>query len=214
MGAPILPGWLQVRRGDERVCQDLLPGHAADDARAGQGHLGHLRVVQVSRAALKARCSWRVLPARLLDLHGQRARLAPAAPMWGLGFCALFQASARVILDCRRTDELVDGPNASRITPAVSTCPPHRCARVAAEVGRPPCTATLPSPSWRLQALDRWENRLEALFEGRPYDALDAALTDTVSRFPVHIQPFRYAVVVLAALLPAGATYTAPATAT
>ncbi|PSC74699.1 phytoene synthase [Micractinium conductrix] len=59
---------------------------------------------------------------------------------------------------CRRTDELVDGPNASRITPA---------------------------------ALDRWENRLEALFEGRPYDALDAALTDTISRFPVHIQPFR-----------------------
>lgn len=49
-------GWLQVRRGDERVRQDLLPGHAADDARAGQGHLGHLRVVQVSRAALQAPC--------------------------------------------------------------------------------------------------------------------------------------------------------------
>ncbi|KAK9813000.1 hypothetical protein WJX72_007097 [[Myrmecia] bisecta] len=59
---------------------------------------------------------------------------------------------------CRRTDELVDGPNASRITPA---------------------------------ALDRWEERLEALFEGRPFDILDAALTDTVSRFPVSIQPFR-----------------------
>jgi phytoene synthase len=59
---------------------------------------------------------------------------------------------------CRRTDELVDGPNASRITPA---------------------------------ALDRWEERLEAAFEGRPYDSLDAALTDTVSRFPVDIQPFR-----------------------
>ena len=44
-----------------------------------------------------------------------------------------------------------------------------------------------------VQALDRWENRLEALFEGRPYDALDAALTDTVARFPVHIQPFRHA---------------------
>lgn len=59
---------------------------------------------------------------------------------------------------CRRTDELVDGPNASRITPA---------------------------------ALDRWEERLENVFEGRPYDSLDAALTDTVSRFPVDIQPFR-----------------------
>lgn len=38
------------------------------------------------------------------------------------------------------------------------------------------------------QALDRWEDRLEALFDGRPYDILDAALTDTVARFPVHIQ--------------------------
>ena len=36
-----------------------------------------------------------------------------------------------------------------------------------------------------MQALDRWEDRLEALFEGRPYDVLDAALTDTVSRYPV-----------------------------
>ncbi|WIA09514.1 hypothetical protein OEZ85_008910 [Tetradesmus obliquus] len=59
---------------------------------------------------------------------------------------------------CRRTDELVDGPNASRITP---------------------------------KALDRWEERLEALFDGRPYDELDAALTDTISQFPVEIQPFR-----------------------
>lgn len=35
---------------------------------------------------------------------------------------------------CRRTDELVDGPHASQITP---------------------------------EALDRWEQRLEAIFEGR-----------------------------------------------
>jgi len=33
-----------------------------------------------------------------------------------------------------------------------------------------------------LQALDRWEERLESLFEGRPYDMLDAALTDTIAR--------------------------------
>lgn len=59
---------------------------------------------------------------------------------------------------CRRTDELVDGPNASHITP---------------------------------MALDRWEQRLEDLFNGRPYDMLDAALSDTVSKFPVDIQPFR-----------------------
>ncbi|PNH00707.1 Phytoene synthase, chloroplastic [Tetrabaena socialis] len=59
---------------------------------------------------------------------------------------------------CRRTDELVDGPNASKITP---------------------------------KALDRWEERLEALFDGKPYDELDAALSDTIQRFPLHIQPFR-----------------------
>ncbi|CAL5365914.1 unnamed protein product [Camellia sinensis] len=59
---------------------------------------------------------------------------------------------------CRRTDELVDGPNASHITPT---------------------------------ALDRWESRLEDLFRGRPFDMLDAALSDTVSKFPVDIQPFK-----------------------
>ncbi|KAH9738553.1 Phytoene synthase [Citrus sinensis] len=59
---------------------------------------------------------------------------------------------------CRRTDELVDGPNASHITPT---------------------------------ALDRWESRLEDLFRGRPFDMLDAGLSDTVTKFPVDIQPFR-----------------------
>ncbi|KAJ8461587.1 hypothetical protein OPV22_034513 [Ensete ventricosum] len=59
---------------------------------------------------------------------------------------------------CRRTDELVDGPNASQMTPT---------------------------------ALDRWESRLEGVFAGRPYDMLDAALSDTVSKYPVDIQPFR-----------------------
>nr|CAB3454190.1 unnamed protein product [Digitaria exilis] len=55
---------------------------------------------------------------------------------------------------CRRTDELVDGPNASHISAL---------------------------------ALDRWESRLEDIFAGRPYDMLDAALSDTVANFP----PFR-----------------------
>jgi hypothetical protein len=40
-------------------------------------------------------------------------------------------------------------------------------------------------------ALDRWESRLEDIFAGRPYDMLDAALSDTVANFPVDIQPFR-----------------------
>ena len=37
-------------------------------------------------------------------------------------------------------------------------------------------------------ALDRWENRLEEIFNGRPYDMLDAALADAVQKFPVDIQ--------------------------
>ena len=38
------------------------------------------------------------------------------------------------------------------------------------------------------KALDRWEQRLDELFEGRPYDMYDAALSDTVSKYPVDIQ--------------------------
>ncbi|WJX39360.1 platinum sensitivity [Trifolium repens] len=59
---------------------------------------------------------------------------------------------------CRRTDELVDGPNADYMSSAV---------------------------------LDRWEDRLDDIFNGHPYDMLDAALTDTVSKFPLDIKPFR-----------------------
>ncbi|XP_075489597.1 phytoene synthase 2, chloroplastic-like [Primulina tabacum] len=59
---------------------------------------------------------------------------------------------------CRRTDELVDGPNAAHLSSAV---------------------------------LDRWEERLEDIFDGRPYDMLDAALTDTVHSFPLDIKPFK-----------------------
>ncbi|XP_073153760.1 phytoene synthase 2, chloroplastic-like [Henckelia pumila] len=59
---------------------------------------------------------------------------------------------------CRRTDELVDGPNAAHLSSAV---------------------------------LDRWEERLEDIFDGRPYDMFDAALTDTVHNFPLDIKPFK-----------------------
>lgn len=41
-----------------------------------------------------------------------------------------------------------------------------------------------------LQALDRWEERLRAAFEGRPSDLLDAALSATLTKFPLDIQPF------------------------
>ncbi|KAG6679522.1 hypothetical protein I3843_14G134900 [Carya illinoinensis] len=37
-------------------------------------------------------------------------------------------------------------------------------------------------------ALDRWKERLQEIFDGRPYDILDAALTDTVFKFPLDIK--------------------------
>lgn len=58
---------------------------------------------------------------------------------------------------CRRTDELVDGPNSKHFSSS---------------------------------ALDRWEERLYDIFNDKPYDLLDAALADTVKRFPVDLQPF------------------------
>ncbi|XP_058746476.1 phytoene synthase, chloroplastic-like [Vicia villosa] len=33
-------------------------------------------------------------------------------------------------------------------------------------------------------AMDRRESRLEELFQGRPFDMFDAALSDTISKFP------------------------------
>lgn len=38
------------------------------------------------------------------------------------------------------------------------------------------------------KVLDRWEERLQDIFEGRPYDVLDAALSHTVSKFPIHMK--------------------------
>ncbi|KAL9407394.1 hypothetical protein Peur_004366 [Populus x canadensis] len=68
------------------------------------------------------------------------------------------KATWAIYVWCRRTDELVDGPNAVLMSTAV---------------------------------LDRWEERLQEIFDGRPYDMLDAALTDTISKFPLDIKPFR-----------------------
>ncbi|KAL9455403.1 hypothetical protein AB3S75_010763 [Citrus x aurantiifolia] len=44
---------------------------------------------------------------------------------------------------------------------------------------------------WAIYVLDRWEERLQDIFYGRPYDMLDAALTDAVFKFPLDIKPFR-----------------------
>ncbi|CAK7339138.1 unnamed protein product [Dovyalis caffra] len=39
--------------------------------------------------------------------------------------------------------------------------------------------------------LDSWEERLQDIFDGHPYDMVDAALTDTVSKFCLDIKPFK-----------------------
>lgn len=39
--------------------------------------------------------------------------------------------------------------------------------------------------------LDRWETQLESLFNGQPLDDTDVAIVDTLTRFPLDIQPFR-----------------------
>ncbi|MEB3887408.1 15-cis-phytoene synthase CrtB [Lyngbya sp. CCY1209] len=41
------------------------------------------------------------------------------------------------------------------------------------------------------ETLDRWEEHLESIFAGNPIDEVDVALVDTLSRFPLDIQPFR-----------------------
>lgn len=65
---------------------------------------------------------------------------------------------------CRRTDELVDGPNAAYMSSGV---------------------------------LDRWEDRLHDIFNGHPYDMLDAALTHTLSKFPLDIKVLNYSLYTL-----------------
>ncbi|RRT37163.1 hypothetical protein B296_00030023 [Ensete ventricosum] len=87
------------------------------------------------------------------EARRKRAVEAPPAPLRGDLLDAAYERCGEVCAE--RTDELVDGPNASHITPT---------------------------------ALDRWSNRLEDLFAGRPYDMYDAALSDTVSKFPVDMQ--------------------------
>nr|ACY70872.1 phytoene synthase [Tripsacum sp. ZF-2009] len=130
-------------------------------------------VVLKQAALLKRQLRTPVLDARPQDMDMPRNGLKEAYDRCGeiceeyaktfyLGTMLMTEERRRAIwaiyVWCRRTDELVDGPNANYITPT---------------------------------ALDRWEKRLEDLFTGRPYDMLDAALSDTISRFPIDIQPFR-----------------------
>lgn len=45
--------------------------------------------------------------------------------------------------------------------------------------------------STTFETLDRWEEHLESLFAGRAIDDVDVALVDTLSKFPIDIEPFR-----------------------
>lgn len=59
---------------------------------------------------------------------------------------------------CRRTDEIVDGPNSNvMLTNEMS------------------------------KKLDDWEWRLEKIFDGKPVDPFDATLTDTLIACPLDI---------------------------
>ncbi|NEP19019.1 MAG: phytoene synthase [Leptolyngbya sp. SIO4C1] len=68
------------------------------------------------------------------------------------------QAIWAIYVWCRRTDELVDGPQGAFTTEST---------------------------------LADWEAQLESVFAGKPLDDLDVAMVDTLSRFPLDIQPFR-----------------------
>lgn len=41
------------------------------------------------------------------------------------------------------------------------------------------------------ETLEKWEQQLESVFAGKPVDDFDVALVDTISSFPLDIQPFR-----------------------
>lgn len=62
---------------------------------------------------------------------------------------------------CRRTDELMDSPEAQT--------------RSVAELS---------------ERLDRWERKTRCLFKGQVQDDLDAVMLDTIQRFPQSIQPY------------------------
>ncbi|HEY9752414.1 MAG TPA: phytoene synthase, partial [Coleofasciculaceae cyanobacterium] len=59
------------------------------------------------------------------------------------------------------------------------------CRRTDELVDGPRAGATTP------ETLDQWEHHLESIFAGNPIDDEDVALVDTLSRFPIDIQPFR-----------------------
>lgn len=173
---------LREGRSTSRHCRQILLTLVGPDPRLSNSNRVHVEVNKLKGKDVEEAAMWRCIElherrskglSKAREQRGGRSVLEHAYERCGqvtseyaktfyLGTQLMTPEQAKAIwaiyVWCRRTDELVDGPNASRITP---------------------------------QALDRWEERLEALFDGRPYDILDAALTDTIYQFPVDIQPFR-----------------------
>jgi phytoene synthase len=94
-----------------------------------------------------------------------RRETAQWAKTFYLGTLLMPRAKRRAIwaiyVWCRRTDELMDSPQAQAL-------PQDRLA----------------------ERLDRWEERTRALFNGHVEDGLDLVMEDTLERFPQPLQPY------------------------
>lgn len=105
------------------------------------------------------------LPSLAEAYEACRRETAEWAKTFYLGTLLMPPAKRRAIwaiyVWCRRTDELMDSPEAQ--------------ARPQAELA---------------ERLDRWEERTRALFEGEVCDGLDLVMRDTIERYPQPIQPY------------------------
>lgn len=105
------------------------------------------------------------LPSLAEAYEACRRETAEWAKTFYLGTLLMPPAKRRAIwaiyVWCRRTDELMDSPEAQ--------------VRPQAELA---------------ERLDRWEERTRALFEGEVCDGLDLVMRDTIERYPQPIQPY------------------------
>lgn len=107
----------------------------------------------------------RPLPSLAEAYEGCRRETAEWAKTFYLGTLLMPPVKRRAIwaiyVWCRRTDELMDSPEAQQ--------------RPAAELAR---------------RLDAWEQRTRALFQGEVRDGLDLVMRDTIERFSQPLQPY------------------------
>jgi phytoene synthase len=107
----------------------------------------------------------RHLPTLAEAFEACRRETAEWAKTFYLGTLLMPPAKRRAIwaiyVWCRRTDELMDSPEAQR--------------RPVAELA---------------ERLDAWEQRTRALFRGEVRDGLDLVMRDTIERFPQPLQPY------------------------